>query len=142
MENGKNRSPYKGFIVACTFLILVSLALFGFVYSQIVKYDRTMTSDLQLYSSMMFAFGVVSIFDLSCILVGGALKEDFKAIVKRVGHFLSNVFVSPKIAFMCYKSELKEDGAAFWGYIVIMGIHFTLFVIGFRECFDFYVNFL
>ncbi len=142
MDNGKNRSPYRGFIVACVFLILISLALFAFIYSQIVKYDRTMTSDMQLYSSLMFAFGAAVLFDLSCMLVGGALKEDFKAIIKRVSHFFSNVFVSPKIAFMCYKSELKEDGAAFWGYFLIMVIHFMLFFIGFRECFDFYANFL
>ena len=141
LEGERNRSPYRGILVSCLVLIIVPLLLFNAVYTSIVKFDKTMTDDMRMYSSMMFGFGAGTCFNISCVLIG-VLKADFKVVVKRIGNFFSNLFISPKIAFMCYKSELKEHGAAFWIYFLIMAIYVVLFAIGLRECLQFYLNFM
>lgn len=137
----RNRSPYKGFIASCLFLIIIPLILYFLVFSSIKRFDKSMSDDMKIYSSMMFGFGAGTILNISYMLIG-VLKTDFQIVMKRIGNFISNLFISPKIAVICYKSELKEGGAAFWGYFIIMVIYFVLFLIGLRECVQFYVNYL
>lgn len=140
MEEGRNKPPHRGLLVSCLVLILVPLLFYFIIFFSIDKFDKTMSEEMQKYSSMMFGFGTGTIFHISCILVG-VLTDDFKITMKRIGNFISNLFVSPKVAFMCYKTDLKEGGVAFWPHLIIMIACFILFCIGFKECLEFYINF-
>ena len=140
MDDGRERSIYRGIVVSSLVLIIIPIIPFLLIYFAILKYDTTMSDEMRLYSAMMFGFGTGSLFHISCILLG-FLRDDFKILLKRIRNFFSNLFVSPKVAIICYKSELKEGGVVFWIHLLIILIVFALFLIGFNECMQYYLNF-
>ena len=59
------------------------------------------------------------------------LKKCFRAVVKRVVGFFGNLTISFKFAFKMYIDDLREDGAVFWIYFIIIVITLHLSVSGF-----------
>ena len=139
-DDGRTKSPYHGFILSCLILIGVSSLVYFLVYGVISSLEDNLSPEMIIYSSMMFGFGVGSLFNISCIILG-LFKGTLKVVVRRIVNFFSNLRISPKYACMCYAAELKEDGAVFWGYFIIITGYLVLFAIGLYNCIEYYIQY-
>ena len=83
MDDGRERSIYRGIVVSSLVLIIIPIIPFLLIYFAILKYDTTMSDEMRLYSAMMFGFGTGSLFHISCILLG-FLRDDFKILLKSI----------------------------------------------------------
>ena len=57
MDDGRERSIYRGIVVSSLVLIIIPIIPFLLIYFAILKYDKTMSDEMCLYSAMMFGFG-------------------------------------------------------------------------------------
>lgn len=113
---GKNKNPYKGMLVSIFFMCLPSAALFFIIYMCAKNfYDSDYSFILAAAFGLLVGFlGHI----MMCIM--GLFKGEFKAVVKRIAHFFSNVKVSFKFALTFYWEDLKEDGINFWVFSSII----------------------
>ena len=134
--DGKNKSPYHGFILSCLVLILVPCLLFLFVYSIVSKYSN-LSKELNVYTAMGFGFCAGTLFHISCI-IAGLFKGNFGVVIRRIGDFISNLFISKKLAFKLYKEDIIENGIVFWPYLFIILSCLGLSIYGFVNFFTSY----
>ena len=139
-EDGRNVAPYRGFLFSCLLLIAIPVIFYYIVYGVIIKYQSQLSKEMQISCAMMFGMGAGCLFNYSCVILG-LFKGTFKVVVKRIVNFISNISISPKIAIMCYKTDLEEDGAVFWAYFFIIVFFTVLFIIGLSNCIEFYINY-
>ena len=116
--DGKNQSPYHGFILSCLVLIIVPCLLFLLVYAVVSKYSN-LSKELNIYTAMGFGFGCGTFFHISCI-VAGLFKGNFMVVVRRIAEFFSNFSISKKLAVKLYKEDIIENGIVFWPYLLIV----------------------
>ena len=134
--DGKNQSPYHGFILSCIALIIVPCLLFLLVYSVVNKYSN-LSKELTIYTAMGFGFCAGTLFHISCI-IAGLFKGNFMVVVRRIGEFFSNFCISKKLAFKLYKEDIIENGVVFWPYLFIILSCLGLSLYGFFKFFTLY----
>lgn len=124
------RSPYRGILFTIIMLVGVPVGVFTLLYVAVMKWSSYSNYYLNFYTAQALGFGCGFLFQLSCILCG-LLKKCFRAVVKRVVGFFGNLTISFKFAFKMYIDDLREDGAVFWIYFIIIVITLHLSISGF-----------
>lgn len=118
-DENKVQSPYRGFWVILLCLIGVPLATY-FTVQGAVDMWSPFSARVNALTGRALGFGVGSLFHLTC-LIGGLLKEPFRAVLYRLGEFKENLRVSVGFAFACYWDDMKSDGVVLLICLVIIG---------------------
>lgn len=138
MNDSIKKSPYKGILITCFFLIAVPLGLFFLFKTAIFAYQKKFSDDINLYTSLFLGFGTGFLFQMCCVLCG-LFRGSFKVVIKRVFGFFSNLSISFGFASKTYLDDLKEDGAVFWIILIIVASTFAVTIyglLGFMECYN------
>lgn len=119
MEESKQKSPYHGFWVIVLAMVIVPLVLWGTVYG-LLCYYRPHQMRFNVPGAQFLGFGMGSLFHMSCV-IGGLLRDSYRAVVYRVREFFENLVCSPLFALRCYWEDVKADGLVFTICIIIIG---------------------
>lgn len=133
---GKEVSPYKGFIGTCIILILFPLAVYAIFYNAIIHF-QDLSDELNQYSAIGLGFGVGFLFHISCIFAG-LFKGNFGVVVRRVASFFSNLTISFKLAVKCYIEDIRNEGIVFWPYFFIIATNASISVYCLYKFFEIY----
>lgn len=120
MDDNKSYSPYHGCWMVFLLLIGVPLALYT-VISVAINYYQPQFARINPASARCIGCILGSIYHFSCIL-GGLLRDPFRALCYRVSEFFSNLPCGLGFACSCYWEDMKSDGALFVPYAAIIGI--------------------
>ena len=133
----ENKLKKQELILSTIILIFVPILLYILLYF-IIK--PSTPPAIVVHSTMMFSFGVTTLFNLSCI-IAGLFKGTFIVVVRRIRDFFENLTISFKFAIKSYIVDLKEGGITFWIYFLIIVLDVILFAIGLVNCLDYYIKF-
>ena len=120
MDDQKRVSPYRGCWIVFLLLIGVPLA-FYLIIEAAISFYQPQFARLNPASARAIGCGLGSIFHMSCI-VGGILREPWRALCSRVKEFFANLPCGIGFALTCYWEDLKNDGALFIPYMAIIGV--------------------
>ena len=128
MDDNKSYSPYHGCWVIFLLLIGVPVVFYAVVYAAVYAYEPHF-SRLNQVSAQCIGCGLGTVFHLSCI-IAGTLRDPFRALCSRVKEFFANLPCGLPFALQCYREDLRQDGALFVPYAIIIGVCMYLTIDG------------
>jgi len=139
MNDYEKKSPYKGVIIMSIIMIIIPIFLCflfeGVISDQQGRYGEEVNKNTALF----LGCGAGLIFQLSCALCG-AFKGMLKVVIKRIVGFFSNLSISFRVAIITYWDDLKEDGAAFWIFFIIIVVTLSICLKGLFNCLVIFEN--
>lgn len=135
MENKKKIRQER---IISSLIMIVCPSVMFIIFYYLLK--PSSPKGMEVYTPLMFSFGVTTIFNISCIM-NGLFKETFSIVVERLKNFFSNAPLSFKFAVETYFYELKTGGIMFWVYLFIFLGEMALFIVGLTNCLTYYFNY-
>ncbi len=125
-------SPYRGQIATMITLAAPSL-LFTFIfYGAISLWQGRFGVALNLASAKALGCLIGVLFHMCCFLMG-AFKPHSDIVKERVKEFISDLSISPKLAFSWYWKDIKTNGIAYWLDISVVAANLLICIDGVRD---------
>ena len=128
------KTPYQGIWAFILMMVLPSACITALLYFVIAKWQPQFGRELNWATAKALGCGSGILFHFSCWIMG-VFTEDFEAVKKRVKEFFANIVVSARLAFSCYRDDLKTLGVCFW-------IDFAVIALNAGICIDAILDFL
>lgn len=119
MDDNKKYSPYHGCWMVLLALIGVPLLAYAIILAAL-RYYEPQFYRLNPASAQCLGCLVGSFFHMSCI-IGGLLRDAWRAFCFRIREFLENLPCGLPFALQCYWEDMKQDGVLFLPYAMIIG---------------------
>ncbi len=109
----QEKAPYRGILVMMVTLCIPSALLTGIFYYVIMLWQPSFGVELNLASAKFLGCGCGMLFHFSCWLLG-VFRESTDIVKHRWKEFLTDLPISPSLAFKWYWEDIKTNGLTLW----------------------------